>query len=172
MVAGDTGDDGGVAESVGRLTAGDDQQRAEAAEALCRLGAKALPATVALVTACADADQRVREWATAALEDLGPPPPETIPALVTLAGSAGSLVAYWAVTLLGRSGKDAATAVTVLAGCLESSADAALRQRAAWALGKIGPAAAAARAALSRAEKAADPRLARLAGEALAVIGR
>jgi hypothetical protein len=44
-------------------------------------------------------------------------------------------------------------------------------QRAAWALGKLGPAAAASRAALGVAAQAADPRLARLAAEAFDAVG-
>jgi hypothetical protein len=80
-------------------------------------------------------------------------------------------VAYWAVTLLGRSGQKAATATAVLAGCLNAGCDPSVAQRAAWALGKIGPAAAAAGDSLEKAAAAADPRLARLAREALDAIG-
>jgi HEAT repeat protein len=58
----------------------------------------------------------------------------------------------------------------VLAECLESG-DAAVAQRAAWALGKLGPAAAVAQARLRAAAQSADPRLASLAAEALAAIG-
>ena len=59
----------------------------------------------------------------------------------------------------------------MLAACLESDCDPSVAQRAAWALGKIGPAAAAGRAALEKAAAAADPRLARLAREALDAVG-
>jgi HEAT repeat protein len=58
-----------------------------------------------------------------------------------------------------------------LAECLASPADLVVKQRASWALGKIGPPAASAREALARAARDADPRLARLATEALAAIG-
>jgi hypothetical protein len=58
----------------------------------------------------------------------------------------------------------------VLADCL-ASGDAAVAQRAAWALGKLGPAAAVARERLHGAAQSADPRLASLASEALATIG-
>lgn len=145
--------------------------RAEAAEALCRAGTDAVAAAVPLVKACGDADDQVREWAVAALEELGPPPPSAIHELTTLAGGAHALVAYWATTLLGRSGKTAAAATPTLVKSLESAGDPAVVQRAAWALGKIGPDAAAAKPALERAAAAADPRLARLAQEALTAIG-
>ncbi len=154
-----------------QLSDADVGRRAAAAELLCRAGESAAAAAVPLVHACADADDQVREWAAAALEDLGPPPDDSIPQLVELAGSSHPLVAYWAVTLLGRSGQKAATATAVLAGCLNAGCDPSVAQRAAWALGKIGPAAAAAGDSLEKAAAAADPRLARLAREALDAIG-
>lgn len=156
---------------IDRLGSTDPAQRAEAAELLCRAGAAAAPATVELVRACGDDDGQVREWSVAALEELGAPPPDALPHLIDLAASPHPLVAYWAITLLGRSGRDAAAATAALAGRLEAAGDLSVSQRAAWALGKIGPAAAAARPALARAAQAADPRLARLAKEALDSIG-
>jgi hypothetical protein len=126
---------------------------------------------VSLVQACGDGDESIREWAVAALEDLGPPPSGAIGPLTELVKNPDPLVAYWAVTLLGRSGQDAAAAVAVLAACIESSADLSVRQRAAWALGKIGAAATSARAVLERAAGQGDERLARLAKEALEAIG-
>jgi len=153
-----------------QLASTDVGQRAAAAERLAQAGETAAPAAVALVTACGDADERIREWAVAALEELGPPPVEAVGPLVTLARNADPLTAYWAVTLLGRSGKDAAAAAKVLADCLDASVDLAVRQRAAWAIAQIGPAAAAARPAVERAATADDPRLARLAVEAVAAL--
>jgi HEAT repeat protein len=61
--------------------------------------------------------------------------------------------------------------VAVLVASVESSTELSVRQRAAWALGKIGPAAAAARGTLKRAVGQGDERLARLANEALEAIG-
>lgn len=156
---------------VGQLAAGDATLRAEAAERLCRAGSDAAVAAVPLVRACGDDDDQVREWAVAGLEELGPPPQGSIPQLAELAGSRHPLVAYWAITLLGRSGKDAATASKVLAECLGSAADPSVRQRAAWALGRLGSEAATAREALEKAATEPDPRLARLAREALDSIG-
>jgi HEAT repeat protein len=123
------------------------------------------------VTACGDADDRVREFAVAALEDLGPPLAGDVASLIKLVDSPDALTAYWAITLLGRSGKTAADAVAVLVACVESAADLSVRHRAAWALGKIGPAATAAKGTLKRAAGQGDERLARLAKEALESIG-
>ena len=153
-----------------QLGSADPGVRGTAAERLAQMAEAAAPAAAQLVRACGDADEQVREQAVAALEDLGPPPAEAIGQLIALVAHADPLVAYWATTLLGRAGEDAASAVPALAGCLASPADLSVKQRAAWALGKIGPLAASARDALNRAAGDADPRLSRLATEALAAI--
>jgi len=152
------------------LGSADPGVRSTAAENLARMAEAAAPAAAELVRACGDANEQVREQAVAALEDLGPPPAEAIGRLIELVGHDDPLAAYWATTLLGRAGEDAARAVPALAGCLASPADLSVKQRAAWALGKIGAPAASAREALDRAAGDADPRLARLATEALAAI--
>lgn len=157
---------------VEQLAGGDADRRADAAERLCRAGSAAAAAAIPLVRACADEDDRVREWTVAALEELGPSPLGVIPQLSELASSRHPLVAYWATTLLGRSGHDAVTAVPVLVKSLESGGDPSVVERAAWALGKIGPGAAAAHTALEKAAGSVDPRLCRLAREALDAIGR
>ena len=154
-----------------QLASTDAEQRAAAAEQLSQAGEAAAVAAVPLVTACGDADDRVREFAVAALEDLGIPSTADIAPLIKLVDSPDPLAAYWAITLLGRSGKDAAEAVAVLVACVESSNEPSVRQRAAWALGKIGPAAKAALGTLKRAAGQGDERLARLADEALESIG-
>ena len=153
-----------------QLAAADSAERTAAAEALCHAGEAAAPVAAALVNACADGESGVVEWAVAALEELGAPPADSVTALAGLVASPQPLVAYWAVTLLGRCGADAAPAVAAIADRLATGSPAEVRQRAAWALGKIGPAATAARPALEAATKDADPRLARLAGEALGAV--
>ena len=160
-----------IAEWIAKLAAADAATRADAAEHLCRAGLDAVPAAVPLVKACGDADDQARDWAVAALEELGSPPPDAIGDLTALVGSGNALVAYWATTLLGRSGQAAAAATGALATVLDSGGDPAVAERAAWALGKVGPRAASARPALERAASASNPRLARLAQEALAAIG-
>jgi HEAT repeat protein len=123
------------------------------------------------VKACGDGDDQVREQAVAALEELGAPPADSVGELTMLAAATDPLTAYWAITLLGRSGEAAASAVATLSDRLGPAVAPEVAQRAAWALGRIGPAAAAAAAALRVAAASSDPRLARLAGEALAQVG-
>lgn len=157
---------------VEQLGSADADRRAEAAELLCRMGETAGSAAVDLVRACGDDDERVREWAVAALEGIGRPTTGATPRLAEFVGGKNPLCGYWAATLLGRAGQDAATAVGLLAAGVEAAADPAVRQRAAWALGKIGPAAAGAVEVLRRAAaQGQDPRLARLAQEAIGSIG-
>jgi HEAT repeat protein len=153
-----------------RLTAAEAAARLDAAERLARAGDAAAAVALPLVTACGDADEGVRDQAVAALEDLGAPPADAIPGLIEQAANPDPLVAYWAITLLGRSGETAAAAVKALAQQLGAASDSAVRQRAAWALGRIGPAARQASEALRTATTSNDPRLARLAEEALAAL--
>jgi len=140
--------------------------RARAAEQLSAQGEEAREASVDLVQACAD-EESVSSWAVAALEQLGPPPVQAIPLLGPLVASSHELVAYWAVTLLGRLKSVAAAAVPAVVSAMENSPYLAVRQRAAWALGQIGDRSAPTVAALEQAKKASDPRLARLAAQAV-----
>lgn len=140
--------------------------RALAAERLCHLGSDARGAACALVTAAGD-DPLVREWAVAALEELGTPDQESSAELTALTASDLELVAYWAITLLGRLEEAALPAESALVNALNSSLHDSVRQRAAWALGKIGGRSAAALKALQRASQTSDARLARLAMQAL-----
>lgn len=150
------------------LRSSDVQRRREAAQQLAGLESQAQPAAAALVAACDEADEDVREWVVAALEALGPPPSGQQAQLIEQLGNPCALARYWSATLLGRLESEVAPqAVARLAATLTADDDAAVRQRAAWALGKIGPAAAAARDALEQAAASDDPRLARLAARAL-----
>jgi HEAT repeat protein len=152
---------------ISQLDEDDPGERAGAAEQLCRLGSLAQPAAVALVLACADPAEPVREWSVAALEGLGPPDGGDIEQLMALTGHEAPSVAYWAVTLLGRAGPAAEGAVGELSAALGSHPELSVRQRAAWALAKIGPSAAGARGELEAAAAGDDPRLARLARRAI-----
>jgi HEAT repeat protein len=143
-------------------------ERAEAARQLCLLGEEACDVAVALVRACGDENEQVVEWATAALEQLGPPPLEQLSDLANLTADTNPLVGYWAVTLIGRLGGDAAPATGALVATLQNSTDSAVKQRAAWALGKVPDASEATLAALDQAVQSSDPRLARLAAQARA----
>lgn len=160
-----------LSELVSLLASGDRGTRIDAAGRLCLAGEAAAAAAVPLVGACGDSESEVRDQAVAALEELGPPPPESLESLVDLVAAADPLVAYWAITLLGRAGEAAADAAPMLAERLGSGSEPAVAQRAAWALGKIGPAARAEAGPLRAAAASTDPRLARLAQEALSAIG-
>ncbi len=124
-------------------------------------------AAVPLVQACGDQDEEVRGWAVTALEELGPPPVADLAALASLLADQNADVGYWAATLLGRLGEDAAPAVPALASALSGSKHSSVRQRAAWALDKLGPPATGALDALRQAADDDDLRLARLAGRAI-----
>ncbi len=149
------------------LRSPDVAKRLAAAQRAAELGPDAGPLAVALVRGCGDADEEVRNWTTAALEELGPPPRDAARPLVDLLDDPCAEVNYWAATLLGRLEADAAEAVPALTAALRQNAHRTVRQRAAWALGRIGPAARPAKAALVQAASDADPRLARLAQQAL-----
>ncbi len=156
-----------LAQLAASLEAPEEAARSEAAEKLTRLGPDAQAAAVPLVRACGDPSESVSEWAVAALEELGQPRSADVEALASLASDGNPDVAYWAVTLLGRLQQEAAPAVDALVAVLCEAAETSVRQRAAWALGKIGPPAATALEALRQAATAEDPRLARLAQRAI-----
>jgi HEAT repeat protein len=156
---------------IAELDQNDAALRAQAAEELCRLGESAAPAMTALAAACGDSSEEVRQWASAALEEMGAPDKAQIADLALLLQQEHADVAYWAATLLGRAGSAAAAVVGTLSATLRGHAAPAVRQRTAWALGKIGPGAAPALDALNAAAASDDPRLARLAKQALEQIG-
>lgn len=145
----------------------DPAQRGKAAEQLSRLGPDARAAATRLVRACGDESEEVRQWAAAALEELGPPAADDVDLLVSLLRDEHSDVGYWSATLLGRLQSDAGAAAPALAAAVAGSPHISVRQRSAWALGKIGPRAAAALEPLHRAATTDDPRLARLARRAI-----
>ncbi len=156
-----------VATLIQSLRCAEESGRQAAAEQLAKLGADAQPAAVALVESCATEDDETREWVAAALEDLGPPPANDVARLAVLVANRSLDVAYWAATLLGRLRHEAEPAGPALATALEEHPEMAVRQRAAWALGRIGQPAADARSALDKAASSTDPRLASLARDAL-----
>ena len=109
-----------------------------AAEALAGLGKAAQGAIVALVEGCGSSDEDVRNWCTAALEEVGPPAAGQIEDLKSLASAAENDIAFWAVTMLGRA--QAADAVPILTERLHDASAPAMQKRAAWALEKINAA--------------------------------
>lgn len=154
-------------EELQQLQSDDPGVRAAAAESLAEMGPDAQPAATALVQACRD-DECVQQWAVAALEQLGPPPENQIGALQALISSPDPVVAYWSITLLGRAGQASLACQDDLATALNEASDDSVRERAAWALGKIGATSAeAAKALTAAASPGQPPRLTRLATQSL-----
>ncbi|MGE0607776.1 MAG: HEAT repeat domain-containing protein [Pirellulales bacterium] len=151
---------------VAGLQAEQPQDRVNTAEKLARMAAAAQPAAVALVKAMGDQHDEVKDWATAALEELGPPAEGDAKALAELLADSQPDVAFWAATLLGRLDAQGSAAVPALTAALQNRQDLPVRQKIAWALGQIGDIGES-RAALEQAAKDADSRLSRLAQQAL-----
>jgi HEAT repeat protein len=120
-------------------------------------------AAVALVEAFDGVDDATHERVVAALERLGPPRAADLDLLMALLRSPTLDTAYWAAMLIGCLESEAAPAVPGLVEALGTHPELAVRQRSAWALGQVGPAAAAARATLQTAASSSDARLASLA---------
>ena len=161
-----------ISQLAARLGSADAAQQQEAAEQLARLGSDAQPAAVELAVATGAEDETTRDWAVAALEELGPPKESDVARLAALVGHKSLDTAFWSITLLGRLGASANAAVEPLAKVLgDKQAELPVRQKAAWALGKIGPAASPAKEALKAASAESDKRLAQLASEALQQVG-
>lgn len=146
----------------------DPSVRQQAANSLIRMGPKAQAAAVDLVRACADDSAEVCESVVNALEEIGPPDATDVSPLAHLLASPSADVGYWAATLLGRLGAAAVAAVPALAAAVVAPLDDSVRQRAAWALGKIGPSAKGSLCTLQEtADVEGDTRLARLAQKAI-----
>jgi HEAT repeat protein len=156
-----------IQELIKALSAVDAAARRVAAERLGTLGEKAQTAAAALVKCVSDTDESVREAVTSTLEELGPPAKEQLGELTSLVKANSADVAYWAATLVGRLKEAGSAATDSLARCLNETQEMAVRERAAWALGEIGPQAKSAVEALKKAAADGGPRLARLAKQAL-----
>ncbi len=137
--------------------------KAEAAQRLAQMGCDAQSAAVPLVHAVGTTNESVREWVVVALESIGVPAAGDLNALRGLVSAEDADVSYWAITLLGRLQADAAPAVPILIDALRHNPHSHSRQRAAWALGKIGPDAREALPALREAARGVERRLARIA---------
>ncbi|MGE0760694.1 MAG: HEAT repeat domain-containing protein [Pirellulaceae bacterium] len=144
------------------------EQRRAAAQRLAEMDPVPAESTLALVDAVSDADEEVRQWSSDALEKLAAPEVQAVSDLAQRLEHGPPDVAYWSATLLGRLQGASERAVPALARAIEHHGTLAVRERAAWALGQIGPAAQTVRDVLQRAADGNSPRLARLARAALA----
>lgn len=142
-------------------------ERIEAARLLCQAGTGANSAAVALVQAVGDDDDDVRQWVTAALEELGPPRVEDLENLEQVLRESEADRAYWAATLIGRLGSAGGGAAKSLAAVARSAQPLTVRQQAVWAIGELGPVAHDCHDTLREVSASPDPRLRRLAEAAL-----
>jgi hypothetical protein len=127
--------------------------------------------TAAVLPLVVDPDEQTRHWACESLDRVLKPEIDELPGLIeTLRGTTDGEVEYWTATMIGRLGPDAASATAVLATVLLDSSCLAARERAAWALSQIGPAARSAVNSLRQIGNDDPPRLRRLAESALAVV--
>jgi HEAT repeat protein len=153
---------------ISELNSSDAEVRSNAAEALSRLGDDARGAAVPLARCVGDDNEEVQEWVVAALDGLGPPSASDLAALIDLLAQDTPDVAYWAATLIGRLCERVVAAVSALCAALKEDRPNFVRERAAWALGRIGRTAGQmAVAALKKIDDDSQPRLARLARRAL-----
>lgn len=152
-----------VSHWIEHLSSSDVILQGQAAEALAKMGPDARPAAIALVQQAGCSDETLREWVVSALESLGTPRIEDRDEFRKLVSSEDSEVAYWSITLLGRLKDSASPAVPELIDALTQNPERHNRERAAWALGKIGPPAKDALPALHAAVKSNDHRLERIA---------
>jgi len=120
-------------------------------------------AIIPLCRAVVDEEEQVGQWATSALEDCGSPPIEEQDALVELLDDDHADVVFWGVTLLGRLESGAQPTVPRLCTLATGHESANVRQRALWALGRIGDRSEPVRAAVDDPIHQKNPRSARIA---------
>lgn len=143
------------------------EERREAAEACAKTPTIAMAAIVPLCRCCSDNDEQVAQWSQAALEELGPPSIDELDALLELT-AADESTAYWAVTLIGRLEGEAAPAANHLANLVHREVTPVeVRNRAIWAISRIGVIDSKIKTILESAAQSENPRTARLASKAL-----
>lgn len=157
-----------LSQLIDHLSSDEVSVRLAACEKLAQIGSQSCGAAVPLCRLAADPDESVREAAVGALETLETPSREDAPALAQLLSSSAADVRYWAAALLGRLGTSAAQQAPALLAVITDDQALPVRQKAVWAIDRIGVRTASAKAALEQAAKSDDPRLTRLATKALA----
>ncbi|MFI4875519.1 MAG: HEAT repeat domain-containing protein [Blastopirellula sp. JB062] len=153
---------------IDQLNSSDVSQRLSACEKLGGLGPDSRPAAVSLCRLTGDPDESVREAAVGALETLEAPAGEDAAALGELLALPSMDARYWAATLLGRLGDQAGSQAAALLKAISDDPEVAVRQKAVWAIDQIGLRTDTVKKTLEQAATSTDPRLARLAGKALA----
>ena len=166
-------------QEIAALAQGDLAARVNAARRLAQTATTPPDATAELVRALdGPFVEELFPWIEAALEKIEAPPvgqTDQLTAIIDrfLHHSIRPDAAYWAATMLGRIGRNAASAIPALIALLDRVDHPNIQFKAAWALGKIGPAAKPAVPHLARAAaNSGHPRLATFARQALEEIDR
>lgn len=123
---------------------------------------------IAVVLTMLDENEEVRAWASDVLSGVEQPSADWAPQLAELTRHVNPPLAGWACKLLGRMGKVATRYQTSLVQTLQTHSEKSVRQLAAFALTTIPDLSKETIVALKAAASDADPRLSRLATEALA----
>jgi HEAT repeat protein len=122
---------------------------------------------IAVLLTMLDEDEEVRAWASDVLSNVEAPSSEWGPQLAELTRHVSPPVAGWACKLLGRLGDEATRYQSSLAQALSKHAEKSVQQLAALALKSVPNLSKDTIAALKAAASDADPRLSRLATDAL-----
>lgn len=156
------------------LTHNDPRRRCDAVRQLAQGPRDQAGVTASVIHLVVDDNEEIRDWACEALESHVTPMPNEVSELIELLRNTNEgEIEYWTATMIGRLGVVASGATGALANCLLESRCLAARERAAWALSEIGPAARAAVNALLQIGPDDPPRLQRLAASAIqSVVGR
>jgi len=123
---------------------------------------------IAVLLTMLDENEEVRAWASDTLSNVEQPPSDVGPQLAELTRHVNAPLAGWACKLLGKMGEPATRFQSSLATALAQHAEKSVRQMAALALKSIPNLTQETMAALKNAASDADPRLSRLAADALA----
>lgn len=148
------------------LKASSPEVRAETLRKLSRLD-QVIGITPIVVAMAGESNSDVCMWAAEVLERSIVPSADETSELVQQLQSSNGEVIYWAASMIGRLGEKASDAAISLTQCLENSSHLPAKEKVVWALCQIGPDASVARDALRRVAEQPQPRLARLASEAL-----
>ena len=122
---------------------------------------------IAVLLTMLDEDQEVRAWASDVLTAVEEPASDWAPQLAELTRHVNAPVAGWSCKLLGRLGEQATRYQSSLTQALTQHAEISVRQLAALALKSVPNLSNETIVALKAAASDADPRLSRLASEAL-----
>lgn len=156
---------------LGKMLASDQlQQRRQAAELLSQNADVAVDVAVELVRAVGDDDRQVADYCVATLEEMGGPAASQLEDLSQIAAGENAETAYWAATLMGRAGVTACEYATLLGDIVASDAQPQVRERAAWAIARIGPAAVSAKPQLESCTDAEPNSLARAVAKAIEAV--